>query len=341
MNLHTTRLAVIAVMFLMLAPLGCGGKKTTPSEKQVPTIAFIQAIQDETINEAKKGFLDALAKGGFSDTAKTIKVLDRNAQGDLAVLSQIIDQAIADKVRLIAANTTVAMISSVQKTKEIPIFMMVAPSPTINGLTETDASGKNVKAPKNLSGVYETLTYIDSNLVLIKGVFPKAKRIGVIYNSAEQNSMNAITRMKALAKKDGFEIEERAISSSNETQQAIQSLIDKKIDVFFGLPDNLLFASFETVVKECETKKVPILTSEAGLVKRGALFGYGADFYQWGYQAGEQVAKYLAEPQDKSGDGLREQGYPLQTVGLRKLVHNPDALKAFGLEAPKGSVSVK
>ena len=55
----------------------------------------------------------------------------------------------------------------------------------------------------------------------------------------------------------------------------------------------VIFASFETVKKLCDEKMVPVYTSEAGLVKRGAKASFGADFYQWGFQAGEQAAAYL------------------------------------------------
>jgi putative ABC transport system substrate-binding protein len=83
------------------------------------------------------------------------------------------------------------------------------------------------------------------------------------------------------------------VSNSSKTQLAIQSLIGKGIDCFFAMPDNSIFASFEVIAAACKVKKIPVFTSEAGLVKRGALCAYGADMYAWGYQAGEQAAKYL------------------------------------------------
>jgi putative ABC transport system substrate-binding protein len=73
----------------------------------------------------------------------------------------------------------------------------------------------------------------------------------------------------------------------------VQSLISKNIEAFFALPDNTVFASFETILNECNKSNIPIFTSEAGLVKRGALCAYGADMYQWGYQAGIEAANYL------------------------------------------------
>lgn len=156
----------ILALVIAFAISACGKKEEKTKEKSVPVIGFVQTVEDETISDARRGFLDALKAGGFDSSNVTIDY--KNAQGDNATLNQILDQFIAKKVNLIAANTTVAMVAALSKTKDIPIFMMVAPSPTINNLTEVDSTGRNVRAPKNLSGVYETLTYIDSNLALIK-----------------------------------------------------------------------------------------------------------------------------------------------------------------------------
>jgi len=87
-----------------------------------------------------------------------------------------------------------------------------------------------------------------------------------------------------------------------------------------------VFASFETIVKACNQSNVPIFTSEAGLVQRGAVAAYGADMYQWGYQAGEQAAQFL---KTKKTDGLQ-----WQMVTVRKKVYNPTVAKKFNLNIP-------
>ena len=104
------------------------------------------------------------------------------------------------------------------------------------------------------------------------------------------------------------------------------SLLSKNIDAFFANPDNTVFASFETIVQSCNQKNIPIFTSEAGLVSRGAVAAYGADIYQWGYQAGEQAARYLK--------GKDTAGLKWEMVTLRKKVYNPNVTKKFGLSIP-------
>ncbi len=302
----------------------------TRTHHDVPLVGFAQMIDDNTVDQARMGFFDALREAGYADSAGTMTTLYRNAQGDIPSLNQIMDYFVAEHVTLIGANTTLAMITAARKTSTIPIFMMVAPSPEIAGLTMKDSTGREV-APANLSGTYETLAYIDTSITLIAEVLPRARRVGTIYNSSEPNSVNAMNRLRAMCKQLNLVLVEQSVTTSNETQQVMQSLLARNIDVFFALPDNILFASFETVLKEAMDKRIPIVTSEVGLVKRGALMAFGADFYQWGHQAGVQAAHYLATSEIP----------PLEEVAVRKRTYNPSTAGQLGIPAPAGFEPVK
>lgn len=268
----------------------CTNSSSKKVDDSIPTIGFIDYVEDETLAQARKGFFDALGKQGFSESDKTITVIYKNAQGDQPTLLQATDFIVSKSPLLIATNTTLATVNAVQRNKSIPVFMMVSPRPDIAKLTD-----KNGKSPANLFGVYETLDYIDTSVTLIRKLFPLAKRVGTIYSQSESQSVDALNRLKNGCIKMGIEIIEMPVTNSSETQLITESLLSKDIDVFFALPDNVIFSSFETIAKSCNDKKIPIITSEAGLVKRGALASYGADMYWWGFQAGEQAAKFLKQ----------------------------------------------
>ena len=102
-----------------------------------------------------------------------------------------------------------------------------------------------------------------------------------------------MSRIKSLADKANVTLIALPLNSSADAQLVTKSLLSRNIDAFFANPDNTVFASFETILKSCNQANVPIFTSEAGLVKRGAVAAFGADIYQWGYQAGEQAAEFL------------------------------------------------
>ncbi|KXK56814.1 MAG: ABC transporter substrate-binding protein [Chlorobi bacterium] len=325
-------LLLALALFPLLAGCSNGSKNPEEGSKKIPTIGYIQVFEDPTLDAARKGFVDALKEKGFNEDSGTVRIVFRSAQNDQANVPQILDYFISEKVDAIATNPTVAMIAAVGKTKTIPIFMMVGPSPEIAGIAKPDSSGK-MEAPANLSGVYETLEYIDTSVALIRQTLPNAKKVGTIFNSSEPNSVNAMNRLRTMCKNLGLELVEASVTSSNETQQVMASLVDKNIDVFFALPDNIIFASFETINKLATEKKIPVVTSEAGLVARGAFIAYGADFYQWGHQAGLLAAKFL-----QSGN---LQSAPLELVKVRGRVFNPKAATDLGITPPSGFVELK
>ncbi len=284
------------------------------NKSSIPTVAFLDLLTDETLDQAKKGFFVALKEEGFEQGNNTLKIIYRNAQNDQPTLVQACDYLIQQQPDLIATNPTLSTITAVQKEKNIPIFMMVSPSPELMKLT--DASGK---PPANLFGTYETLDYIDTAVLLIKQLLPETKKIGTIFNQSEPQSMDALHQIELTCKQNGVELVKVPVNNSNETQLAVQSLIGKNIEVFFALPDNTVFSSMEVIVKSCDDAKIPVFTSEEGLVKRGAVAAFGADMFQWGYQSGKQAAQFL---KTHSVDGLQ----PERVVVRRKVYNKEKAL---------------
>ena len=276
-------LFLISTIIFLFTILSCNSTKNNDAK----TIAFLDAFEDATVAEAKKGFFTALKDSGYIE-GKNLNVIYRNAQGDIPALTQSVDYFISQKVNLIATNTTVSTISAVQKTNQIPVCMMVSPSPELAGLR--NAKGQD---PANLFGAYETLEYIDTAITLIHEIFPQAKRVGALINQSEPQSVDALERIRKDAAALGLELVSLPANNSAETQLVIERLIDQKIDVFFALPDNTIFASFETIVSSCDKAMIPIITSEAGLVSRGALAGFGANMFDWGYASGQDAAQFL------------------------------------------------
>lgn len=289
-----------------------------------PVVGFVEAFEDATIGQAYQGFIDALSDSGYREQDGTLQVIHRNAQGDAATLNQIISYFNSQQVNLIGTSTTLATIAAVQRSKDIPVFQAVTAMPDILGLL--DATGQ---PPAHLFGTGENLNYIDTSFVLItEMVKPKGNRltVGMIYNQSEPQSVEAFEHISELADSMNAQLVALPLNSSAEAQLVVRSLLTRHIDAFFANPDNTVFAAFETILKNCNDKGVPVFTSESGLVARGAVAAFGADIYQWGRQSGAQAAHYL-----KSGstEGLR-----VEMLNVRKRVYNPEAAKHFGYVFP-------
>jgi putative ABC transport system substrate-binding protein len=317
---------IILILFALVV-VACN----SPKPNEAPVVGFVDAFEDATISQARTGFTDALKKNGFSEDKKTVQIEYRNAQGNIPTLTQIVNYFVSENVVLLATCTTLSSVTAVQKTKTIPIFEMVSPTPE-----RMKVIGADGKAPANLFGTVEDLEYIDTSFSIIpKLLKPKGPKlvIGMIYNESEPQSADAMQRIKALADKLHITLIALPLNASADAQLVTQALLAKKIDAFFANPDNTVFASFETILKNCNQADVPIFTSEAGLVQRGAVAAFGADIYQWGYQAGEQAAQYL---KTHKTEGLKP-----EMVKIRKRVYNPDAVKKYNIAIPSNFEAVK
>jgi len=300
----------------------------SPTEgKKHLKVGFLDAFQDETIEEAKKGFFKALEEKGF-DPKTNIQVVYKNAQGSIPTLNQEINYLLDQNLDILATNTTLATISSAQRTQTLPIFMMVSPSPQSAGLLD-----KKGMSPKNLFGVYESLSYIDTSIILLKQLKPSVKTLGAIYSQGEPQSLEAYQHLSDRCKALNIDLISLPVNNSSETQLVVQTLLNKHLDAFFALPDNSVFASFETILKSCNEAQVPIFTSEEGLVKRGALAAFGPDIFEWGHQAGIQAAQFLKTHSTK--------GLGPEIVRIRKKVYNAKVASQFHISIPQGISPVK
>lgn len=314
------------IIVLAVLAAACNTPSAT-QDKKIPVIGYLDMVEDETLAKARKGFFDALEAEGFSEKEKTLNVFYTNAQGDIPALGQAADMLISKQVDLIASNTTLSTITAVQRTNSIPVCMMVAPRPDIAGLTD-----KNGNAPENLFGVYETLEYIDTAVSIIHILKPGIQRIGTIYNQSEPQSRDAFSRLQQQCKVYGWELLSLPVNNSSETQLVTAALLRRKPDVFFALPDNVIFASFETLVKLCNENNTPVFTSEAGLVARGAVASFGADFYEWGFQAGKQAADFLKNPSSRKPSP--------EIVSKRTRILNRETALRFGIKADSTFVAL-
>ncbi len=314
-------LFLVLVLILLTGFWSCQG-----SAESLPTIGFVDAFEDDTIAKARVGFFDALAEAGYSEADTTLSVIYRNAQGDIPTLTQIVRYMLSRQVDLIATCPSLSTITALQNTREVPVCMMVSPTPELmQVMSATD------DAPANLFGVAENLGYIDTSFSLIPkllGEKSEPVRVGLLYNQSEPQSVDAFNRIQQIASRENAVLVGLPVNTSADVQLVAAALLNEGVDAFFAMPDNTIFAAFETILQSCEEAGVPIFTSEAGLVARGAVAAYGADLYAWGQQAGRQAAQML--------DQGSSEGLSWELVKVRRKVYRPDAVERYGLTIPEG-----
>ncbi len=244
-------------------------------------IGAIQLIEHAALDATNKGFVDALNASGIKYT-----IDQQNAQGDQSACQTIASKLVADKNDLILAIATPAAQAVAAETTEIPILVTAVTDPADAGLVNSnEAPGTNISGTSDLTPVTEQID-------LLKKLIPTAKKVGILYCSAESNSAFQADMAKKACEAAGLEYEVFTVASSNEIQLVVESMVNK-VDVVYAPTDNVIAAGMPTVAMVAGEHKLPVICGEEGMTKIGGIATYGIDYYKLGYMTGEQAVRIL------------------------------------------------
>lgn len=170
-------LSLLLAMLMMLALVSCGD--SAADEDKVYEIGICQLVQHPALDEATKGFKDALTE----KLGDKVKFDEQNASGEATNCTTITSKFVSDKVDLIMANATDALAAASQATADIPIVATsITDYATALGISDwTGKTGFNVTGTADLAPLAE-------QAAMLKELIPDAKNVGILYCSAEKNS---------------------------------------------------------------------------------------------------------------------------------------------------------
>lgn len=282
------KIAAVLTAAAMLAAAGCNG--TTSSEGETNDngeklqIGIIQLMAHDALDQSYEGFIQALKDGGYDESKAEITY--QNGQGETTNLSTIADQYIGKNVDLIFAIATPAAQAAAGKTTDIPII-----GTAITDFAEAGLVESNENPGTNVSGTTD-MNPIEGQLDLLFELAPETKTVGFIYNSSEDNSQLQVKIAKEYLDAKGIAYTEKTVSTTNDVQQAVTSLVND-CDAIYVPTDNVLASAMSIVSEVTASSKIPVICGESGMVKSGGLATLGINYYNLGYQAGEMAIRVL------------------------------------------------
>lgn len=291
------------------------GTKAGAADGTVYKIGVLQLVQHAALDAAREGFVAALDDAGLQ-----YKLDVQNASGDQSNCQIMAEKLVNDKDDLILAIATPAAQAVAGMTNDIPILLTAVTDPADSGLTASnDMPGGNVSGTSDLTPVKEQID-------LLKQLIPDVKKVGVLYCSAESNSVLQAEMAKKACEAAGLESKEYTVSNSNEIQTVVESMIGK-VDAIYAPTDNTIAAGMSTVAMVATDNHIPVICGESGMVKAGGLATYGIDYHQLGYLTGQQAVEILVKGADISKMPI---GYlPLDKC---ELTVNKTAADALGID---------
>ncbi len=283
------RLRSISILLLMVSPSFSFAQGKTSDKEILPRIGVTQTVSYLDFDEDARGFERALAEAGFKEGTHIL--YDRqNAQGDVNQTQTIAQRFFNAHVDLIHSIATPSSRAVMKLIRDIPIVFSSVTDPVYAGLIPK-TSPVGTKTGTNVTGVSDRWPVALQLEMYIK-FFPKAKKWGTIYSPGDPKSVLYIKEMQGAAKKLKVELIEVTVSSSDETLLAAQFLAGKAQTIYITF-DHIALSSFDTIVKVCNEKKIPLFGGDLKCVTKGAMAAYGWDYFQIGHCAGRKAARIL------------------------------------------------
>lgn len=310
-------LTLLSLMTLMI--LSCGNGNTSQEKKSDSAstggskkyrIGITQIVAHPALDSAREGF-----KAAFKEAGIDADFDEKNANGEAATANLIANSFVSSKVDLIYSIATSTAQAAAQSTNTIPVVFSAITDPESAGILKN-----------NVTGVSDRVD-IKQQLQLLLKLDSKIKKVGVIYNSSEQNSKVQVDDLKAAAKELGVEVVEKSVIQASEIPQTADALT-RESDAIYLPTDNLVASVVNLLTDKATAAKKIVFGAESAHVKGGALITQGIDYYEMGKQAGKIAIDIL-----KNGKKPSEIKY--QRMSLNDIVVNGKTMAALGITLPE------
>lgn len=297
---------------------------TAAADGKVYNIGICQLVQHEALDAATQGFKDALVEKLGEGS---VKFDEQNASGDSANCATIVNGFVSNGVDLILANATAPLQAAAQATADIPVLG----TSITDYATALDISDWTGTVGNNISGTSD-LAPLDQQAAMIQELFPDAKSVGLLYCSAEPNSVYQCDVIEGYLNEEGYTVARYAFTDTNDVTSVAQTAADNS-DVIYIPTDNTAASNTEAIANVVIPAKVPVVAGEEGICSGCGVATLSISYYDLGYATGEMAAKILA-------DGADVSAMPVEFAPNVTKKYNAANCETLGITPPSDYVAI-
>ena len=288
------------------------------------TVGICQLVQHPALDAATQGFKDALTEA----LGDAVTFNEQNASGEQTNCATIINGFVSNKVDLILANATAPLQAAASATSEIPVlgtavtdYASALEIDNWNGTVGTNVSGTSDLAP------------LDQQAAMLQELFPDARKVGLLYCSAESNSKYQVDVIKGYLEDAGLTCAEYAFTDTNDVASVTQKACDDS-DVIYIPTDNTAASNPEAIANIVLPAKVPVIAGEEGICSGCGVATLSISYYDLGHATGEMAAKILTGEADVST-------MPVQYAPQVTKKYQKANCEALGITVPDDYVAIE
>jgi putative tryptophan/tyrosine transport system substrate-binding protein len=280
--------------------------------------------------DACQGFQDYIAEQGMD-----AEVVVRDAERDAARLPALVEEARTSNVDLVVTwgtSVTLGMVGPLgevdpaQHITDIPVVFMIVADPIGAGIVESyERSGRaNVTGTRNRVPEEVQMKALQA--------YKPFSRLGVIYNTNEQNAVLKLAELEELAQAMGFEIVARALPlgpdhlpRSESIPDAVAGMKAEGVDWLYVSSSSFLVDHRELLSNAALEQGLPLASAYEQMVTDGhGLIAVAARYYNVGRLAGEQAKAILI-------DGATSGNLPIRGLDRFAYIINVDTARQLDL----------
>lgn len=282
-------LVVLLILSLSLVSIFAGGNKEKEGNK-VYKVGICQLVQHSALDAATKGFKDALTE----ELGDSVVFDEQNASGEITNCSTIINKFVSNKVDLILANATAPLTTAAAATTTIPILG----TSITDYATALELENWNGTVGRNISGTSD-LAPLGEQADMIKELFPNAKKVGLLYCSAEANSLYQIEIVEKALQGYGYKTTRYSFTDTNDVSSVTQKAATSE-DVLYIPTDNTAASNTEAIANIVVPARVPVIVGEEGMCSGCGVAALSINYYDIGTMTGKMAARILRDGEDIS-----------------------------------------
>ncbi len=296
-------------------------KQPAPAASASPKRAALFLFSENEIQvEAAGGFMQELKASGVIDELQ-LRFDPKNAQNDFALAQSIAQEIVGQKYDYVVTFSTPALQVMAQVNQKIPHIFGAVTDPYRMGVAKSPEDHIS-----NLTGV-ATFQPVETTIRVMRELFPQAKRMGIIWNPAEACSEACTYKARAESKAQGFELLEVNVSGTSEVMDALNLLLEKRIDLFLTSGDNTVVLALSSIAERLRQKRIPYFTNSFSDVEKGAFLTVGADYAEVGRETARMAAKVMRGEDTKT--------LPINNYIPEKMYVNVTLAREYGVTIPE------
>ncbi len=291
--------------------------------QQASKVYRIGFVTTGSAGAALEPLRQGLTEAGYLE-GRNLVIEARFASGRQELLPELVADVIRQKVDVLVVVSTSTALAAKRATSTVPIVFASVFDPVASGIVPSLARpGGNITGTAIGVGGDFGGKWVE----LLKEAVPGMTRAAVLWNSANQSSVQSAESIRAAARVSGVKLELFDAGNAASLDKALGAIAASRAEGLIIAPDPLFNASRAKVVRFAASRRLPAVYFFRSFADAGGLMAYGAN----NADSIRAAAKYV----DKILKGAKPADLPVDQPTHFELVINLRTAKTLGLKLPQ------